>query len=142
MERRTGFWWSPDSRFVAFTQVDVSDVPLYFIPHTQSPDPAACEEHAYPFAGKANARVQLGVVAVSGDQPVVWCDCDCGGAAGRSEEEYLARVNWGPDNALWVRKHPDITPDTHQPGSLATAATSVSVSQLIPLSVCAPAARS
>lgn len=107
MERRQGFWWSPDSRIVAFTQVDVADVPLYFIPHTQSAEPAACEDHAYPFAGKANARVQLGVVSVSGEHGAgagaVWCDCDCGGAAGRAEEEYLARVCWGPDNALWVR---------------------------------------
>lgn len=106
MERRTGFWWSPDSRLIAFAQVDVSDVPLYFIPHTQSADPSACEDHAYPFAGKPNARVQLGVVAVRGDGPVVWCECDCGGAAGRPEEEYLARVSWGPESTLWVRSFP------------------------------------
>lgn len=34
---------------------------------------------------------------------MVWCDCDCGGASGRPEEEYLARVVWGPDNALWAQ---------------------------------------
>lgn len=54
MERRTGFWWSPDSRFIAFTEVDASDVPEFRIMHQgkAAVGPEAEENHAYPFAGR------------------------------------------------------------------------------------------
>ena len=97
MERRSGFWWSPDSQCIAFCGVDNSCVPLFRIPHVASADPSAGEEHHYPFAGCANARVTLGVVPAAGGD-TVWCDVACGGAGGNPEEEYLARVAWAPDS--------------------------------------------
>ena len=39
MERSEGFWWSDDSRFIAFTQVDESNVPIFRISHSGSDDP-------------------------------------------------------------------------------------------------------
>jgi dipeptidyl-peptidase 4 len=39
MERSEGFWWSDDSRFIAFTQVDESNVPSFRITHSGSDDP-------------------------------------------------------------------------------------------------------
>ena len=39
MERSEGFWWSDDSRFIAFTQVDQSNVPVFRISHYGSDDP-------------------------------------------------------------------------------------------------------
>lgn len=39
MERSEGFWWSDDSRFIAFTQVDESNVPIFRISHSGSQDP-------------------------------------------------------------------------------------------------------
>ena len=57
MERSHGFWWSRDSRRLAFTEVDETHIPIYRIVH-QGKDrvgEGAQEDHHYPFAGQANA---------------------------------------------------------------------------------------
>lgn len=98
MDRKTGFWWSPDSKWIAFTEVDSSEVPLFRIMHQGKPGVGsdAEEDHAYPFAGTSNVTVRLGVVPVLGGE-VTWMDLTCGK---HFDEEYLARVNWAPENAL------------------------------------------
>jgi dipeptidyl-peptidase 4 len=93
MGRHHGWWWSGDSRFLAFEEADETHIPVYRIVH-QGKDAvgdAAREDHRYPFAGAANAKVRLGVVPREGGAPV-WMDL--GGA------EYLARVTWFPDGSL------------------------------------------
>ncbi len=95
MDRRRGYWWSPDSRFIAFTEVDETHIPLYPIVHQgkDATGPAIVEEHRYPFAGQANATVRLAVTAVAGGEPV-WLNL------GENEDVYLARVNWLPDGRI------------------------------------------
>ena len=39
MNRSEGFWWSDDSQFIAFTQVDESNVPVFRIAHSGSDNP-------------------------------------------------------------------------------------------------------
>jgi dipeptidyl-peptidase-4 len=39
MDRNEGFWWSDNSRFIAFTQVDESNVPIFRISHSGSYEP-------------------------------------------------------------------------------------------------------
>jgi dipeptidyl-peptidase 4 len=39
MDRSEGFWWSDDSNFLAFTQVDESNVPIFRISHSGCDDP-------------------------------------------------------------------------------------------------------
>lgn len=94
MDRKNGYWWSLDSKFIAFTKVDSSEVPLFRIMHQgkDSVGPDAQEDHAYPFAGGPNVNVRLGVVSATG-VPVAWMDLHCGGDR-EEDEEYLARVNW------------------------------------------------
>ncbi|XP_042481268.1 dipeptidyl aminopeptidase 4 [Macadamia integrifolia] len=102
MDRKNGFWWSPDSKWLAFTEVDSSDIPLFRIMHQgkSSVGSDAQEDHAYPFAGTSNVKVRLGVVPTSGG-PVTWMDLLCGGEdEANIDEEYLARVNWMPGNIL------------------------------------------
>jgi dipeptidyl-peptidase-4 len=93
MARSEGYWWSHDAAYLAYTQVDETHIPAYRIVH-QGKDqvgPAAQEDHAYPFAGQANARVRLGVIPRAGGR-TVWMDLE--GA------EYLARVHWTPQGDL------------------------------------------
>ncbi|XP_052198295.1 uncharacterized protein LOC127805578 [Diospyros lotus] len=103
MDRKNGYWWSLDSKFIAFTQVDSSDIPLFRIMHQgkSTVGPEAQEDHAYPFAGASNVRVRLGVVSASGG-PVTWMDLHCGekNHQANDDEEYLARVNWMHGNIL------------------------------------------
>ncbi|KAK1326510.1 hypothetical protein QJS10_CPA01g01904 [Acorus calamus] len=102
MDRKNGFWWSPDSKYIAFTQVDASDIPLFRIMHQgkNSVGSDAQEDHPYPFAGASNVKVRLGVVSV-GEGTITWMDLLCGNEdETNGDEEYLARVNWMAENNL------------------------------------------
>ncbi|MFN3325499.1 MAG: S9 family peptidase [Bryobacteraceae bacterium] len=85
----TAYWWSPDSRRIAYLQFDVSRQPLY--PHGDvlkiSP---VYEPQRYPKAGNPNAEVRLGVVAARGGT-TRWMN------TGENSEALLARVDWTPD---------------------------------------------
>ncbi|KAM7273057.1 hypothetical protein ACFE04_027721 [Oxalis oulophora] len=105
MERKNGYWWSLDGKFLAFTEVDYSHIPPFRIMHQGKSivGSSAQEDHRYPFAGKSNVKVRLGVVPILGG-PVAWMDLICGGIAEENnEEEYLARVNWMHGNVLTVQ---------------------------------------
>ncbi len=95
MGRHHGFWWSEDSQWLAFTEVDETRIPVYTIVHQgeEATGPAIHETHRYPFAGQANARVRLGVVSRKGGRPI-WMEL------GPEEDAYLARVDWMPDGSL------------------------------------------
>ncbi|KAH8492166.1 hypothetical protein H0E87_021665 [Populus deltoides] len=102
MDRKNGYWWSLDSKFIAFTQVDSSEIPLFRIMHQgkSSVGSEAQEDHPYPFTGASNVKVRLGVVSVHGDS-ITWMDLLCGGTKEPdNEDEYLARVNWMHGNVL------------------------------------------
>ncbi|WP_436794354.1 DPP IV N-terminal domain-containing protein [Actinospongicola halichondriae] len=104
MGRSYGFWFSDDGTHIAFCEVDERHVPTYRIVHQGSDEvgPGAQEDHAYPFAGAANAVVRVGVVPTDGsgsDRPV-WLDLD---ATGIGSDRYVARVDWTPDGAVVVQ---------------------------------------
>ncbi|PSS04455.1 Dipeptidyl aminopeptidase [Actinidia chinensis var. chinensis] len=102
MDRKNGYWWSLDSKFIAFTEVDSSEIPLFRIMHQgkSSVGAEAQEDHAYPFAGASNVKVRLGVISAAGGS-VTWMDLHCGeNNQPYEEEEYLARVNWMHGNIL------------------------------------------
>lgn len=96
MDRSTGFWWSPDGALIAYQETDERHIPHYSIAH-QGDDDLSVETHRYPFPGKANARVKLGVVSAQGGltrwliEPV------------EADEEYLARVDWESPVSLLVQ---------------------------------------
>ena len=94
LDRSHGYWPSPSGDLVAFEQVDERHIPVYPIVHQGKPV-LEIEEHRYPFAGMANARVKLGVVRTSGGRPTFM---DLG-----IEEGYIARVDWHPDGRLLVQ---------------------------------------
>jgi dipeptidyl-peptidase-4 len=102
MDRKNGYWWSLDSKYIAFTQVDSSEIPLFRIMHQgkSSVGSEAQEDHAYPFAGASNVKVRLGIVSAAGG-PITWMDLVCGGTDhANNEDEYLARVHWMHGNIL------------------------------------------
>ena len=92
----TAFWWSPDSRSVAYLQFDTSREPLY--PHEDLLKARALyEPERYPQAGENNPDVRLGVVPASGG-PTKWYD------VGDTRNSYLiARAGWMPNSkSLYV----------------------------------------
>ncbi|TFG95990.1 MAG: S9 family peptidase, partial [Myxococcales bacterium] len=94
MGRYEGMWWSWDGSSLAFTEVDETHIPVYRIEHQGKPLPSH-EDHRYPFAGAANAKVRLFVVSAEGGAPR---EMDVGMEG--EPEVYLARVHWMPDGRL------------------------------------------
>ena len=68
MDRREGFWWSPDSRSLAFQEADDTEVEKLSIQDPARPERRAVQ-FAYPRAGRQNTRVRLGVVGLEGGAP-------------------------------------------------------------------------
>ena len=96
MNRFTGFWWSPDGSMIAYQETDEREVPLYSIVH-QGGDSISVETHRYPFAGAANAKVRLGLIASKGGK-TRWLDL-----SEPNIEIYLARVHWESPKSLLVQ---------------------------------------
>ena len=61
MGRSTGYWWSPDSKAVAFLQVDESPI-APSERYEVSGEKIEIIEQRYPYAGTPNVRYRLGVV--------------------------------------------------------------------------------
>lgn len=85
MGRHRGFWWSPDSAWLATTRVDVSAVQTWHIADPAQPQFDAVE-HRYPAAGTNNAAISLHLLNVTGTSRI---DVNLPG-----EWEYLNSVSW------------------------------------------------
>ncbi len=86
MARREGYWWSPDSRTLAYEESDTSRVELFHIADPMHPERAA-DAWPYPRPGRDNAVVRLGLVPAAGGA-TVWVAWD------RARYPYLAAVRW------------------------------------------------
>jgi dipeptidyl-peptidase 4 len=91
MDRHEGFWWSPDSRSIAYQETDNSGVESRFIADPLHPETPPAKNF-YPRAGTNNAKVRLGIVARAGGA-THWVEWD------REKYPYLARVVWKEDAA-------------------------------------------
>ncbi len=89
-----GYWWSPDSQYLAFLQLDVSEVPVSTIVDQRS-IPSGIEQQRYPYPGDPNARVRIGVVSIENGN-VEWMDLKR--FAGR--DILAVRVDWSPGSDL------------------------------------------
>jgi dipeptidyl-peptidase 4 len=88
MGRRSGYWWAPDDRHVAFVRVDESPVkPTERFEITA--DNVETFTQRYPTTGGPNVSVRLGVADVR-TGAVSWIDL------GSDQDIYLARVDWLP----------------------------------------------
>jgi dipeptidyl-peptidase 4 len=94
MGRFSGYWWSPDSRTIAYQETDTAGVEQLHIADPMHPDRPA-QAWAYPRPGKTNARVRLGLIAATGGA-TVWVDWN------RERHPYLGTVTWSENAPLAV----------------------------------------
>ncbi len=97
MDRDTGYWWSPDERYIALQRTDESTVDV--IPRLDiTGGGATTVEQRYPRAGRPNAVVELYVHdRETGRRTKV--------DLGANADIYLARVNWSADGrTLYVQR--------------------------------------
>ena len=97
MDRRTGYWWSPDDRMIAVARVDES--PVGIVTRTAiGGEGTKVYQQRYPAAGSPNALVDLYVMKPDGASQV---KVDLG----KDADIYLARVNWSKDGrTLYVQR--------------------------------------
>jgi dipeptidyl-peptidase-4 len=90
-DRYTGYWWSPDERFIALARVDETRVDNIERLEIGSDGSANVVDQRYPRAGTENAVVELFLFDMeSGEmRPVELAPTD---------DFYLARVNWARDS--------------------------------------------
>jgi dipeptidyl-peptidase 4 len=91
MDRHEGYFWSPDSAQLAYTEVDQSAVDRFTIADPAHPEKPA-NVFPYPRAGKTNAQVRLGIIAAAGGR-TTWVKWDA------DRYPYLARVVWRESQA-------------------------------------------
>ncbi len=82
------FWWSPDSRALAFLQSDDAPVTVATFVDFQPAVPRVLTQR-YPKAGGVNPTVRLGVVSLE-DGGIVWAKVP-------DDWEYIVRVVWLPN---------------------------------------------
>ncbi len=95
MHRFDGHWWSPDEGRIAFLRVDAAPIPETHR-HEIRAGGIDVVPQRYPFAGGPNAEVRLGVLDLAGGD-VDWLQWAV------EEGDYLARVAFAPDGALYVQ---------------------------------------
>lgn len=92
LDRDTGYWWSPDERYIALQRTDES--PVDVIPRLDiTGGGASVAQQRYPRAGRPNAVVELYVQDVQSGQRV---KVDLGA----DTDIYLGRVNWAADGSV------------------------------------------
>lgn len=94
MGRHSGYWWSGDSKLIAFEQADLRDVEVLRIADLFHPENEP-QPWRYPRAGTANAKVRLAIAPVQGGTPT-WVNWD------HERFPYMASVKWGKDAPLTV----------------------------------------
>jgi len=92
LSRYTGYWWSPDERYMAVARVDESPVDNIERMEIGTDGSARVVDQRYPRAGTANANVDLYVfdLETGNFSQVELAD---------TNDYYLARVNWASDSS-------------------------------------------
>lgn len=86
MGRMTGYWWSDDESKIALTKIDESPVEQVVRSEIYAEEIKTITQR-YPFAGKANVKIELGVLALDSGE-IDWLDL------GKETDIYLPRVQW------------------------------------------------
>ncbi|RMF11287.1 MAG: S9 family peptidase [Alphaproteobacteria bacterium] len=95
LKRYSGYWWSPDGRFIAFMETDESGLDV--TPRvTLGPNGYTVIPEAFPRAGEQNVRGRLGIMTLDG-QRVRW--------ARLPEHGYLVELRWLPDSKGMIVVH-------------------------------------
>jgi dipeptidyl-peptidase-4 len=85
-----GYWWSPDSRSIAYLQSDESKVSLREFVNISPWTPTVTTQR-YPAVGEHNPDVRVGIVNLDANG-TTWVKID------PALYEYIERVDWLPDN--------------------------------------------
>lgn len=90
------FWWSPDSKHIAYFRTDDSPVPVFTLTDGNGQH-GYVETMRYPKVGDANPAVKVGITTPEGGN-TQWADFN------EKDDQYFGLPYWAPDgSALWVQ---------------------------------------
>ena len=96
---RDGFHWSPDSRSIAYWQLDATGIRDYLLLNTTDSLYSFTVPIQYPKAGSQNSSARVGVVAAAGG-PTRWMQIE-----GDPRNNYIARMEWSGNSTAIVIQH-------------------------------------
>lgn len=89
------FWWSNDSKQIAFMQFDDSEVPVYPI-YVAKGQHGYTEQTRYPKVGDKNPKVKIGIAdVVTGN--IIWTNFNS------QDDQYFGMPYFTPNNDLWIQ---------------------------------------
>lgn len=95
LDVRSNYFWSPDSRQIAYLQMNEAKVPEYPLVDW-IPVHATVDEQRYPQPGDPNPAVRVGIVAAAGG-PTRWLKIPLD-----SGNDYVPRFGWVNPRVVWV----------------------------------------
>ena len=95
LDTRSNYFWSPDSRNVAFLQMIEDNVPKYPI-EDWIPIHSLVDEQRYPQPGDPNPDVRVGVVNTKGGR-ISWVHIPV-----EQGQDYIPRFGWVDRKTLWI----------------------------------------
>lgn len=95
LDVRSNYFWSPDSKALAFLQMNEGDVPIYPITDW-IPVHANIAPQRYPQPGDPNPVVHVGVVSAQGGK-VYWMKLPM-----TDGQDYIPRFGWVDRKTLWI----------------------------------------
>ena len=96
LDVRSNYFWSPDSKKIAYLQMNETQVPQYPITDW-IPTHATVDWQRYPQPGDPNPEVHVGVVPAQGGKTCV--DQDSHFTNG---DDYIPRFGWVDSKTLWI----------------------------------------
>ena len=101
--RFRAFWWSPDSRKIAYMRFDESQTPMFPL-YSSKGQHGHIEETRYPKAGDPNPTAKLGFVSPEGGA-TVWADFN------EKDDQYFGWPKWMADGSglvvQWINRGND-----------------------------------
>jgi dipeptidyl-peptidase-4 len=94
LDRKSGYVWSPDSQMIAFQRTDAREVDTLYVSDPRHPEQAPTP-FKYPRAGRPNAKVDLGIIAIRAGAQPRWVQWD-------PALTYMAKLLWPKNSTLQV----------------------------------------
>jgi dipeptidyl-peptidase-4 len=107
LDVRSNYFWSPDSKRLAYLEMNEAEVPEYPITDW-IPTHATVDVQRYPQPGDPNPAVRVGVVSAQGGK-TVWVSLPF-----RAGQDYIPRFGWVDAKTVWIetlardQRHRDI----------------------------------
>ncbi|RYF91815.1 MAG: S9 family peptidase, partial [Chitinophagaceae bacterium] len=95
---RDGFRWSPDSRQIAFWQIDATKIRDYYMLNTTDSNYSKVIPVEYPKVGESPSPSKIGVITLNGGL-IRWMKIE-----GDPQQHYITRMEWTSPNELIVQQ--------------------------------------